>query len=42
MRTGPDGAASVVVELVGEHATLFLALVVDPASGVLRQADIVP
>jgi hypothetical protein len=37
-----DGAASVVVELVGEHATLFLALVVDPASGVLRQADIVP
>jgi hypothetical protein len=37
-----DGAASVVVELVGEHATLILALVVDPASGVLRQADIVP
>jgi CubicO group peptidase (beta-lactamase class C family) len=37
-----DGAASVVVELVGEHATLILALVVDPASGVLRQADILP
>ncbi len=37
-----DGAASVVVELAGEHATLILALVVDPASGVLRQADILP
>jgi hypothetical protein len=37
-----DGAASVVVELIGEHATLILALVVDPASGVLRQADILP
>ena len=37
-----DGAASVVVELVGEHATLILALVVAPASGVLHQADILP
>jgi CubicO group peptidase (beta-lactamase class C family) len=37
-----DGAASVVVELVGEHATLIVTLVVDPASGVLRQADILP
>ena len=37
-----DGAASVAVELAGEHATLTLTLVVDPSSGVLRQADIVP
>ena len=37
-----DGAASVVVELPGEHATLTLTLVVDPSSGLLRQADIVP
>jgi hypothetical protein len=37
-----DGGASVAVELVGEHATLTLTLVVDPASGVLRQADLFP
>jgi hypothetical protein len=37
-----DGSASVVVELVGEHATLFLALVVDPDTGLLRQADVAP
>jgi CubicO group peptidase (beta-lactamase class C family) len=37
-----DGAASVAVELAGEHATLTLILVVDPASGTLRQADILP
>ena len=37
-----DGAASVAVELVGEHAMLTLTLVVDPASGVLRQADLFP
>ena len=37
-----DGGASVAVELVGEHATLTLTVVVDPASGVLRQADLVP
>jgi CubicO group peptidase (beta-lactamase class C family) len=37
-----DGAASVAVELVGEHATLTLTLVVDPVSGVLRQADMFP
>ena len=37
-----DGAASVAVELVGEHATLTLTLVVDPASGLLRQGDILP
>jgi CubicO group peptidase (beta-lactamase class C family) len=37
-----DGAASVAVELVGEHATLTLTMAVDPASGVLRQADLFP
>jgi hypothetical protein len=37
-----DGAASVAVELTGEHATLTLTLVVDPASGALRQADMLP
>jgi CubicO group peptidase (beta-lactamase class C family) len=37
-----DGAASVAVELVGEHATLTLTLVVDPTSGLLRQADVLP
>jgi CubicO group peptidase (beta-lactamase class C family) len=37
-----DGAASVAVELVGEHATLTLTLIVDPSSGLLRQADILP
>jgi CubicO group peptidase (beta-lactamase class C family) len=37
-----DGAASAAVELVGEHATLTLTLVVDPAAGVLRQADVLP
>jgi hypothetical protein len=37
-----DGAASAVVELPGEHATVTLALAVDPFSGLLRHADIVP
>jgi serine-type D-Ala-D-Ala carboxypeptidase/endopeptidase len=37
-----DGAAAVAVELVGEHATLTLTLIVDPASGLVRQADILP
>jgi serine-type D-Ala-D-Ala carboxypeptidase/endopeptidase len=36
-----DGSASVAVELVGEHATLTLTLIVDPISGLIRQADIV-
>jgi hypothetical protein len=35
-----DGASSVAVELAGEHATLTLTLVVDPTTGVLRQADV--
>jgi CubicO group peptidase (beta-lactamase class C family) len=37
-----DGTESVAVELAGEHAVLTLTLAVDPASGLLRQADIVP
>jgi len=37
-----DGAAAVAVELVGEHATLTLNLIVDHASGLVRQADILP
>jgi CubicO group peptidase (beta-lactamase class C family) len=35
-----DGAAAVAVELPGEHATLTLILVVEPASGLIRQADV--
>jgi hypothetical protein len=35
-----DGAATTAVELAGQHATLTLSLVVDPVSGLLRQADI--
>jgi CubicO group peptidase (beta-lactamase class C family) len=34
-----DGTGSVEVELVGEHATLTLALAIDPQSHLLRQAD---
>jgi CubicO group peptidase (beta-lactamase class C family) len=37
-----DGSASTTVELTGEHAGLTLALLVDPVSGTLRQADILP
>lgn len=35
-----DGAASVAVELDGEHAGIVLTLLVNPATGELRQADI--
>jgi CubicO group peptidase (beta-lactamase class C family) len=35
-----DGAASVTVELAGEHAGAILALSVDPVSGALRGADV--
>ena len=35
-----DGAASVTAELVGEHATATLSLLVDVATGELRQADV--
>ncbi len=37
-----DGAATVAVELVGEHATITLALVIDPETRLLRMADVVP
>jgi CubicO group peptidase (beta-lactamase class C family) len=37
-----DGAASTTVELAGEHATVTLTLLVDPSSGLLRQADVLP
>ncbi len=37
-----DGSAAATAELEGEHATFTLSLVVDPASGLLRQADILP
>ena len=44
VRTGAyragDGAASVTVELDGEHARALLALLVDPATGTLRSADV--
>jgi CubicO group peptidase (beta-lactamase class C family) len=44
VRTGAyragDGAASVTVELAGEHAAAILALSVDSASGALRGADV--
>jgi len=35
-----DGTASVTVELDGEHATVVLALLVNPVTGELRQADV--
>ena len=35
-----DGAASVTVELEGEHAPALLTLAVDPSTGALRVADV--
>ena len=35
-----NGNASATVELVGEHATVTLSLLVNPTTGELRQADI--
>ncbi len=35
-----DGTASVTAELVGEHATVTLSLLVNPSTGELRQADV--
>jgi hypothetical protein len=35
-----DGGSSVTVELAGEHATITLALLVNPDTGELRQADV--
>jgi CubicO group peptidase (beta-lactamase class C family) len=37
-----DGIASVSVELDGEHAAMVLSLLVNPATGELRQADVTP
>jgi serine-type D-Ala-D-Ala carboxypeptidase/endopeptidase len=37
-----DGAASVAAELAGEHATITLALVIDPETRLLRMADAAP
>jgi hypothetical protein len=37
-----DGLASVAVELAGEHATITLALVIDPETRMLRLADVTP
>jgi len=37
-----DGTASVAAELVGQHATITLALVIDPESRILRLADATP
>jgi CubicO group peptidase (beta-lactamase class C family) len=38
-RTG-DGTSSVTVELAGEHATVTLTLLIQSATGYLRQADV--
>jgi CubicO group peptidase (beta-lactamase class C family) len=35
-----DGSAAATVELVGEHATVTLSLLVNPETGELRQADV--
>jgi hypothetical protein len=37
-----DGTASVAAELPGEHATITLALVIDPETRILRLADVAP
>ena len=36
-----DGTAWLVVELVGEHASLALTLAIDPATTLLRQVDVI-
>jgi hypothetical protein len=35
-----DGTSSVTVDLTGEHASLTLAITIDPATGLLHQLDI--
>jgi CubicO group peptidase (beta-lactamase class C family) len=35
-----DGTSSATVELVGQHATVALSLLVNPSTGALRQADV--
>ena len=37
-----DGTASLVAELIGEHATITLTLVIDPETRLLRLADVAP
>jgi CubicO group peptidase (beta-lactamase class C family) len=37
---GGDGTAAVTVGLVGEHASLTLAITIDPATGLLHQLDL--
>ena len=37
-----DGTASIAAELIGEHATITLALVIDPETRLLRLADVAP
>ena len=37
-----DGTASIAAELPGEHATITLALVIDPETRILRLADVAP
>ncbi len=37
-----DGTASVAAELPGQHATITLALVIDPETRLLRMADVAP
>jgi CubicO group peptidase (beta-lactamase class C family) len=37
-----DGTASVAAELIGEHVTVTLALVIDPETRLLRMADVAP
>jgi CubicO group peptidase (beta-lactamase class C family) len=37
-----DGTASVAAELVGEHATITLTVVIDPETRLLRLADVAP
>jgi hypothetical protein len=37
-----DGTASAAAELVGEHATITLTVVIDPDTRILRLADVTP
>ena len=37
-----DGSASVAAELLGQHATITLALVIEPETRILRLADVAP
>jgi CubicO group peptidase (beta-lactamase class C family) len=37
---GGDGTAAVTVSLAGEHASLTLAITIDPAAGLLHQLDL--